>query len=895
MQAGDRLAHYEILGPIGSGGMGEVYRARDTRLDREVAIKVLPDDLAADPERLARFRREAKVLASLNHTNVAAIHGLEQEGDRLFLAMELAPGETLAARMDRGAVPVDEAVAIAVQIAAGLEEAHAKGVVHRDLKPANVKLGPDGQVKILDFGLARAYLGEESAAGDPDHSPTLTAAMTQAGVILGTAAYMSPEQARGHAVDSRTDVWAFGVILWEMLAGRRLFAGETVSDTVAMVLRGDPDWDALPADLPPSLRRLLQRCLQRDRRQRLHHIADARIVLEEIQRDGTSAHEAEVSGPVPASRPRRRWAGASYAVLALLVVAILGLQAFSGGKEQTPARTARFDLTVPEGTWIGDQRQALAVAPSGDLIAIALSTPAGSQLYLRELEDPVMRPIPGTENAATPFFSPDGRWLAFTQEGRLRKVALDGGSPVDICDTEWGGGTWTEDGHIILTRSYAGGLSIVSAAGGALQALTEPDTTHGELGHWWPDLLPGDEWVIYTGWSTPIDRSRILAYSLKSGETHLLAEGGAFGRWSPTGHLLYLRNGKLMAAPLDPRSATVTGPAEPVLDDVYLHPNDGYATLALADDGTLVYAAASVMELPRSLVWADRQGNLTPLDVPPRRYITPVLSPEGRRLAVTIADGHDRDVWLHDLERGTWSRFTFSKASDFNPLWTPDGRTLLFNGEEPQFTIYRRPADGSAEPTRLRKEAVDLLVSDVSPDGKTLVYTRSDTETDSDIWTMPLDSSGEPQPFLVTRFSETMGTVSPDGRWLAYVSNESGRSEVYAMAFPGGGSRLQISVEGGTEPVWSPAGDEIFFRSRAGLVAAPIDRDRTTSGQLVVGRPEVLFNGPFDDDWVRHGYDVTADGQRFLMVHLPEDSRPRTLRVVLNWFTDLQRTVVASR
>jgi serine/threonine-protein kinase len=888
MKPGDRVAHYELMGPIGSGGMGEVHLARDTKLDREVALKVLPDDFAKDFERLARFQREAKVLAALNHTNIAAIHGLEEDGGKLFLAMELAQGETLADRIDRGPMLVEETLNVAVQIAAGLEEAHDKGIVHRDLKPANVKLCPDGKIKILDFGLARAYQGEEESVGDSSHSPTLTAAMTQAGVILGTAAYMSPEQARGHGVDSRTDVWAFGVILWELLSGRRLFAGDTVSDTLAMVLRADPDWEALPSDLPPSLLRLIKRCLQRDRKGRLHHIADARIVMEEILLDGTSVYEPALIGndlraQALSRSGRTGWLAA--AVLAVVAV-FFGWKAMDS-EEPAGLRSVRFDLTVPQGMWIGPGRQEVAVSPAGDLIVMTLADKEGAQLYLRALGGTALVLLPGTRGASTPFFSPDGDWIAFTQDGKLRKLPREGGAPVDLCDTFWGGGTWLTDGRIIITDSYSSGLFTVPAGGGKKEALTEPAHAEGELGHWWPQVLPGEKWVLYTSWSTPVDKARIMALSLDSGEHKVLAEGGVFGRWAPSGHLLFARGNKLMAAPFDLNRLEVTGIAQPVIDDVLVNPYDGFTNLAFGQDGTLVYAPASVMEPNNQLVWVDRDGRMTPLDLPPRNYRNPRLSPDGRHIAVAIYEDQNPDIWLHDLDRGTRVRFTFSPTTDFNPLWTPDGNTLIYNGEEPQFTIYQRPADGSAETRLLLKEPGDTTPSGISPDGKLLIFDSDTPGKSGDIMILPLEEGAEARPFLSTRFNESSGVVSPDGNWLAYTGTESGDGQVYVMAFPEGGSRVQVSIEGGENPIWSPVGDEIFFLDPSGLMVADVDLAGSTRSELVVGRPRRLLEDPFGNTNPFRDFSTTPDGKRFLATHLPVESMPRRLQVVVNWFTDL--------
>ena len=601
--------------------------------------------------------------------------------------------------------------------------------------------------------------------------------------------------------------------------------------------------------------------------------------------DGTSAHEAVAAGAAAARRGGGRAGWIAAAVLAVAAV-LLGWRVFD--REAPPAGQAvRFDLTLPAGTWIGENRQSLDVAPTGDALVISLVSASGARLYLRELAGTVFAPIPGSERGNTPFFSPDGRWIAFTQDGRLRKIGREGGSPVDLCATEWGAGSWTGDGRIVITRSYAGGLDILPEQGGAPVALTEPDPARRELGHWWPQVLPGDDWIIYTSWIAPKDSTRIMAVSLKSGERRELVVGGSFGRWSPSGHLLWVRDGKLMAAPFDLRRMEVTGLPAAVLDDVYINPTDGYTNLAYSRDGTMVRVLDSVMTAPRELVWVDRSGAMTPLDAPARSYGAPRLSPDGTRIAVAVTEQANPDVWLHDLRRGTWSRFTFTPAADFNPLWTPDGRTVLYNNEAPQFTILRRPADASAEPELLLAEAVDTSPTDITPDGRAAVVTYSNPETDSDIWLVPLDGSGEPQPLLETRFSETMGTISPDGRWLAFVSNESGQAQVYVMPFPDGGARIQVSLAAADEPCWSPRGDELFFRAQEGVMVATFAAPGDGATEPAIGRPRVLFSGPFLGDWIAHSYSPDAEAKRFLMAHLPEESRPRTLKVTVNWFGEL--------
>ncbi|MCB1182557.1 protein kinase [bacterium] len=885
MNAGDRLAHYEIVRPIGAGGMGEVFLARDTRLDRDVALKLLPTDFAADAERLARFRREAKLLAALSHQNIAGIHGLEEDAGRIFLAMELAAGETLAAVADRGAQPLEEVLRIGVQMAAGLEAAHDKGIVHRDLKPANVKLAPDGEVKILDFGLARAYAGEEVAGGDPGASPTLTAAMTADGMILGTAAYMSPEQARGHEVDGRTDVWAFGVIVYELLSGRRLFHGETVSDTLAHVLRSEPDWEALPTDLPPSVRRLLRRCLQKDRKRRLHHMADARIVLEEILSEGTSAHEALETGALPAAR---RGGGARWAwTVAVICALVAGTSAWLALRRPAPApeRPLHAEITLPEGAWLSSGRHSISVSPDGARFAVATVSVASGALYVRDLAATGFRRLPGTDDAETPSFSPDGRWLAFMQDGVMRKTKIDGGQPVDICKSDWGGGVWLSDGSIVFTSSYAGGLAVIGPDATEPRQLTTPDAAAGELGHWWPDVLPGGKWVTYTAWASP--KPRLMALNLASGETHEILRDATYARWVPTGHLVFVRENQLMAVPFDPDAVATTGQPVPVLDDIYLNSSDGYSFLDFSDEGTLVYAPASEINVPSRIAWIERDGTAVPIDLPERLYEGPRVDASGRRVAVTIHDGTNRDIWLCDLERGTSTRFTFTETADFNPVWTPDGRTIIYNHEQPQFAIWSRPADGSAAPKPLLQEPIDTLPSSVSPDGRWLVHTRAYPETGSDIWLLPLDGEGEARPLVATPFSEVKGQVSPDGRWLAYVSNESGRNEVYVVGFPDGGSRVQVSIEGGSDPVWNAGGSELLFRDGGQINRVEVGAEARPNGEISVGRPEKLFSRAYDFSYYNSAFSVPDAGGRLLMIDVAKDRKSRRLQIVTGWFTEL--------
>ncbi len=886
------IAHYRILSRIGAGGMGEVYRASDTKLGRDVAIKVLPASFASDADRLARFEREAHLLATLNHPNIAAIYGFEEAQDVYALVLELVEGPTLADRIEAGPIPWDEALLLAKQIAEALEYAHEHGVIHRDLKPANIKITPEGTVKVLDFGLAKAF--EENPRNvDLSNSPTLTHRATQSGIIMGTAAYMSPEQARGTAVDKRTDIWAFGMVLYEMLTGSSPFDGETVSDMLAAVLRAEISWSVLPADTPASLRRLLRRCLERDRKRRLRDIGDARNEIEEILAGNADSliGSAVTIAPPPAGRWRElAWVLAGLAVLMAVVLGWMRLRPAS------VAPNVPLHLSVslgPTQELSDDGDLLLALSPDGSrLVFTARRGSDREQLYLRQLDRPEVTPIPSTVGAANPCFSPDGKWVAFNAEGKLKKVSLDGGEPQVLCDAQWGQISWGRDDKIIFTLNYNTGLWRVSASGGTPEKLTSPDLSKGELGHFWPQVLPDGKSVLFTAFSTPIEKARIAVLSLETRQWRVLIEGGIFARYVPTGHLVYARAKTMMAVPFDLASLKVTGPPVAVLEDIPAHSSNGNSQFSISENGVLAYVPASTLTPDRMLVSVDRQGVARPLTDRLKGYFDPRLSPDGRRLAVTIEDSNkSSDVWVYELDRGVLSRLTSGPTLEFSPVWTPDGKHMVFVLERPIYDLFWKAADGSSAEQPLLTSGNDKFPGSVSPDGQVLAFAENHPETRMDLWILPLEGERKPKPFLQTPYLEHSPAFSPDGHWLAYQSNESGRDEIYVQAYPGPGGKVQISTDGGGAPVWARSGRELFYRSGRKLFAVPVK----TSPQFTAEKPVQLFEGPYAWVLYRPGYDVTPDGQHFIMVKIPEGSAPRQINVIVNWFDELRRHASAEK
>jgi serine/threonine-protein kinase len=908
LSAGTSLGPYEILSALGAGGMGEVYRARDTKLDRAVAIKILPDVFAADTDRIARFQREAKTLASLNHPNIAHLHGLEESDGVRALVMELVEGEDLAQRIARGALLVAEALPIAKQMADALEAAHEQGIIHRDLKPANIKVRPDGTVKVLDFGLAKAMEPTGVASPSVSQSPTITTpAMTQAGMLLGSAPYMSPEQARGKPADKRSDIWAFGCVLYEMLTGQRAFDGQGVSETLARVIEREPDWAKLPATLSPALRTYLRRCLQKDPRQRVQAIGDVRLALE-------GAFET----PLPqtaAPAVVAPWRRVAVAAVAALIVggAIIGTLVWVGMRQVEPAPPAISRLQItPSGTsalslfW---NNRDLAVTPDGSRVIYVGNR--GTQLFVRALDSLVPMAVFTGGIVNGPFVSPDGQWIGFADgRGLLKRVPVTGGPAVIVATIDTAGlagATWGPDDTIILaTAAVETGLQRVSAAGGPKMVLTRPDREQGEADHFWPEMLPGGRAVLFT--ITPLTgglgATQIAVLDLETGTRKILVRGGSHAHYVPSapasprreeregGHLVYAAGSALRAVPFDLSSLETRGPSVAVVPDVVTTINGGVDAVVAAN-GTLVYVPGSE-RTSRTLAWVDRQGRETPIAAPPRPYLLPALSPDGTRVMV-FGNDQEHDLWLWDLGRTTLTRLTLTPGVDGIGVWTPDSRRVIFTSERTGVrNLFRQAADGSGTVERLTESPNTQYPSAVSPDGRYVIFTEAAPSTADDVMMMELDGSRRVTPLVQSPFDERNGSVSPDGRWLAYEANDSGRVEVYVRPFPDVNSgRWTVSTNGGTRPIWVRSGEELVYVSPTGaLMRVGVARGSSwvaTTPTLVV--KEGYYTIP---QWWGLSYDISADGQRFLMLKeggADGAAAPASIIVVQHWAEELKRLV----
>jgi serine/threonine-protein kinase len=903
LQPGIKLSHYRLDAKIGEGGMGEVWKATDTTLDRSVAIKILPEAFAEDPDRLTRFEREAKLLASLNHPGIAVIHGFHRAEGIHFLAMELVEGEDLSRRVERGALPLDEALSIGRQVAEALEAAHESGVIHRDLKPANIQITPDGKVKVLDFGLAKAF-ETESRSGSPSMSPTLTSAGTRAGMILGTAAYMSPEQARGRPADRRADVWAFGCVMYEVLAGRQAFPGETISDTLAAVLKSEPDWTALPAEAPGALRRLLGRCLVKDPKQRLRDIGDARIFLQEV----LTSPEEKRDSPVPLPAPRR---GATplkilpWLLLALVVAAAPWISRFMAPAVrpvEEPTARLEVDLSTPEPL-LGEPGTAVVVSPDGRLLAYVAGPGDERKLYVRRIDQLRGNPLAGTEGAYSPFFSPDGRWIAFFAGNKLKKVDVTGGSPLNIADIESGeqarGGAWSRGGTIVYTRQFEAGLMKVSESGGAPQPLTKPDPAHRERSHRWPCFLPDGKTVLFAVQAAGerYDEAAIDAVSLETGKRKTVYRGGAYPRYVPTGHLLFARGGSLFAIPFDPVRLEVRDSPRSLIDSLASatgdqEAGDGSAQVDVSESGTLVYRSGALAQSALSMIWADRKGVTTPMLADKRAFSSPSISPDGKRIAISIEGPTGADIWIYEIDRGLLTRLTFDGAGNGQPVWTPDGKRIAYGSlaKKGVPNLYWKRADGAGEAELLFDSPRAQYPQSFSPDGKLLAFYERDPDTVWDICTLRPGEKSAPQPFLKTPAIEGFPEFSPDGRWIAYVSDESGQSEIYVRPYPGPGGKWQISTRGGLYPRWSHAAKELFYRSGDKILSVAY---AASGDSFVADKPREIFKGVFAHFQLTPDFDVTPDGQHFVMF-APEGEGALMARthviLVFNWFEELRRT-----
>ena len=888
---GKTLGHYEILEPLGAGGMGEVYRARDTTLKREVAIKVLPEELSADPDRLARLEREAHLLAALNHPNIATIHALEEDQGARFLVLELVKGESLEQKLATGPLPVEKALDVCKQIAEALEAAHGEGIIHRDLKPANVLVTPDGRAKVLDFGIAKSTkvgveVAETAKATD----------LTLAGTLVGTPPYMSPEQVRGESIDKRADIWAFGCVLYEMLTGRSAFAKETMADTLAAIVDQDPDWNALPNEIPRQVRHLIKRCLRKDSQRRLRDIADARIEIEDSLSGDTDAVSAMLAAPAVVETTRAiPWKLAALMAVASALLAAFGVWITGPSPPESLIRRFYIDYP-PETTFQIAATLGVAISPDGRSVVFN----ANRRLWLRAIDDLVAAPIRGTEQASVPFFSPDGQQLGFWGgDGQMKSVSITGGAPVSLgpAPERAFGASWADDGYIYFGQG-AGGILRVSANGGDPQVVVQME--EGEQAHG-PQLLPRSEWLLFTllTGSGSWNAASIVAQPVSGGEPKLLVAGGTDGRYVPTGHIVYSLAGNLFAVPFDADSIEVTGAPVSIVEGIQqaFGGVTGASQFAFSDRGGLVYMPGGGASGAFQLVWVDRDGQVGLLPFEPRSSQNLALSPDGQRIALQIqGDDGESDIWIYEVERGGSQVLLTTEGNNQYPVWSPDGEWVFFTSNRSgNYDIWKRRADRSLDAEQvLTTAADDVRPSSISADGERLLF-DSGLFPNRDVGMLALDTDQEPEMLVATAADELQGSFSPDGRFFAFESNETGQREVMVRELSNGRTfPVSTSTRGGVGPRWSRDGTEIYYRSRIGsgiLVAEVAMEPFSASDPLellaIIHRSGVHF-------------DVTADGQRFL-VTVPTgggdagNTAPAArLNVILNWFEELKRLVPTS-
>jgi len=866
--------------------MGEVYRARDTRLERTVAVKILPAHLSSDPTRKQRFEREAKTISSLNHPHICTLHDIGSQDGIDYLVMECVEGETLAKRLEKGPLPLEQVLKYGAQVADALDKAHRAGIVHRDLKPGNIMLTASG-AKLLDFGLAKP-------AAAPVSSMTLTAAaqttpVTQEGTIVGTYQYMSPEQVEGKELDGRSDIFSLGAVLYEMATGQHAFEGKSRLSVASAILEKEPaPISTFKPMTPPALDHAIRRCLSKNEEERWQTARDLELELKWIAESGS-----QLSAPsaTPTKEPGARWRTAAlWAPLTVFLAAITGLGVWNL-RPIPPRPITRTVITLPRGQKLaGLDQAALALSPDGTHLAYVAGQNGIQQIYLRPMDTFEARPVPGTEGATNPFFSPDGQWLGFFAGQKLKKVSISGGAAVSLSDAVQSfGASWGSLGMVAFSPLQVSPLQQVSEAGGVPQPLTHLEK--GEISHRRPEFLFGGKALLFTSapntfnWNT----GQIVVQSVGTGERRTLIKGATHPHYASSGHLLYVQGGNLMAVPFDPQHLTVSGAAVPVVEGVLHSTTSGAAQYSISATGTLVYIPGASHADERSLVWVSRGGEEQALPAPPRSYVFPRLSPDGKEVGAGIT-GQETQVWLYDLSRETLTRLTFDGTLNLNTVWTPDGKWIAFqsNKDGPP-NIYWQRADGSGGLERLtNSEFVHFPIS-MSPDGQLLAYGEINPMTGYDLWVLRLKDH-KATPFLQTPFTESVPQFSPDGHWIAYISNESGRYEVYVQPYPGPGGKWQISTDGGTEPVWNPNGRELFYRNGSKMMSVEI---RTRSA-FTTGKPRMLFERPYvPSPATTPNYAVSLDGQRFLMLKFVEaaDEAPTQINVVLNWFEELKRRV----
>ncbi len=897
LAAGTRLGPYEILTPLGEGGMGEVYKARDTRLDRVVALKALPPRLASRSDLRSRFDLEARAIASLNHPHICTLHDIGEQDGVSFLVMEYLEGETLAERLSKGPLPLGQALAYAAQIADALDKAHRKGAIHRDVKPGNIMLTRGG-AKLLDFGLAKL---KQEAFEQPNVLLSQLAAppsaLTAEGTLLGTLQYMAPEQIEGRIseLDARTDVFAFGAVVYEMTTGRKAFDGKSSASIIAEILAGNPpSITSLQPIAPPQLDRAVRKCLAKEPDERWQSAADLRDELKWIAADAATVASRSPSPSSPAAH-RRSVLAAALACAAVGLLAGLTAWRLKPDPQSAPQPVSRLQVSLLPTERIAVQTPSvLALSPDGTQLAYVARRGPTAQLYLRSLSSAEGKPVAESQGASTPTFSEDGQWLAFIADRKLKKVSVSGGVPVTLGPAPFFGASWGPGDRLLVGGiAPALGVNEIPAAGGAPRALTEVDTQKGERMHNWAQLLPGARAVLFTiplQESTRWDDSLVAVQLLETGERKILVRGGTDARYVPTGHLVYLRAGTLMAVPFDVSKLEISGTPVPVVDGV-MQSAGGGGHYSFSRNGHLAYVPGG--EPARTLAFVDRQGAARDLPLPPASYLAPRISPDGRRLVVWVAEANCHFV-VYDLAREASTRLT-ADGDNHAPIWTPDGRHIVFNSTKsgPR-RLFWMPADGSGPSEELGQGTSSPEPSSLTPDGKLLAYVDLDPISRRDIWLLPLDGERMPRVFLKTSFNELFPSFSPDGRSLAYVSDQSGQNEVYVQPYPGPGERWQISTDGGTEPLWSRDGRELFYRNLDRVLVVPM---RPGTGP---GKPKLVFQGPylFSGDVPalssNRQYDVSPDGRTLLMIKSSErELAAAPILVVLNWFEELKRLAPA--
>jgi eukaryotic-like serine/threonine-protein kinase len=895
LASGFKFGQYDIVSMLGAGGMGEVYRARDTRLQREVAIKVLPEGFDDSPDRITRFTREAQVLASLNHPAIASIYGIEEGPAKAGhyvhgLVMELVEGPTLADRLVAGPLPIDEVLSVAKQIVEGLEAAHEQGIIHRDLKPANVKVRADGAVKILDFGLAKALdpaaaAGSRGSAVALTHSPTL-APMTMTGaMIIGTAPYMAPEQARGRTVDRRVDIWAFGCVLFEMLTGERAFPGDDVTDVLAKIIEREPNWSSLPATTPSRVRELLRRTLDKDPKTRLRDIGEARMAL-------TRGPDEE--SPRVEAQPLRRVHRLGWVVAGVVTIA-LAVSLFALWRARTPIahQVERYDVAGPSGSTLSLVGQSsVTIAPDGRTIVFAASTDGIVRLYVRHRDEVELRAIAGSEGASSPVFSPDGQWVAFVSGTELKKTTLDG-PPVTLAKVaDHRGIAWLDNQTIVFAPFAAGGLSRISASGGEPQRLTRVDSAKGERTHRWPAVLPGGAAVLFTvgtyGSPDSYENSRIDAFIMATGERRTVFEGASVVRYLP-GRLVFSRGGLLYAVAFDAASLAVSGTPTTIARGVGGDVTTGAVHFAVSEDGTLVYIPDdSGGGVRRRVTWVGPTGAAEPLSLPPNAYNDLRISPDDSRMAVVVGASGSGDIWIHDFRRATFTRLTFDTVNA-SPIWSKDGQYVYFAAIDAsglKTTIKRRRADGGRDAETIGAVDSRLYLRGLTSDETAIFADDFTRESDvggkrAEVALVSLTPSVKERIIVSTPGDDFESSLAPNGRWFAYSSDESGRAEIYVRDLSNDGGRWQVSTTGGQEPRWSSDSRTLYYRFENRLISAAVT-GTTTFG---VDTPRTLFSGIYNlQSATNMTFDIEHSGHRFLMVRPDAEKAapPTTLRLVLN-------------